>query len=234
MEQKIGFNDMLRHLLEVDDYTWGLYAFSRELLNKRIQPQERDAMIKKAIACGKEYAKRTIQETGSQDINIISDKLNLQVEYSNASMIGKRILFANFTPPSKIEIIKEPVKQLVTQIQKETPFLVEHFKQNDIINIILGHEIFHSVEERYEQTIYTRTEKILLWNFLGFKNYSVIRTLGEIGAMAFTKEINGINYSPFIYDVLLYYCYDPAGAWKIYYEVLANQVRKVHGAIENC
>jgi hypothetical protein len=82
--------------------------------------------------------------------------------------------------------------------------------------------------------IYTRTEKILLWKFFGFKNYSVIRTLGEIGAMAFTKELMGLSYSPFIFDILLYYCYDPASAEKIYQDVLANQVRKVQRTIENC
>lgn len=221
MEEKQRFSDMLHHLLEVNDETWGLYAFSRELLNKRIQQDKREEMITKAIACGKEYAKIIIQETKSADVKAISDKLNLKVEFLNTSMIGNRILFASYAPPNKIEIMEEPIKQVIIQIQKESPFLVEHFKQNDIINVILGHEIFHCIEENYDKTIYTRTEKILLWNIMGFKYYSGIRTLGEIGAMAFSKEVNNLHYSPFIYDALLYYCYDPGGAWKIYHEVLA-------------
>ncbi|MDF2483850.1 MAG: hypothetical protein K0R46_18 [Herbinix sp.] len=234
MPDTIRFGEMLHHLLEVDDDTWGLYAFSRELLNKRIQPDQKLTMIAKANACGKEYAQKIVSEIGSSDIKTIAKALKLKVEYHDLSMIGKRVLFARFTPPSLIEIMEEPILRAVKRISEESLFLVEEFQHNDIIDIILGHEIFHFVEERYTQQIYTRTEKILLWKFLGYKNYSVIRTLGEIGAMAFTKELMRLSYSPFLLDVLLYYSYDPASAEKIYKDVLANQVRKVQGTIEDC
>jgi hypothetical protein len=227
MQDNIGLQEMIQKLLQVDDETWGLYAFSRELLNKRIQPNQKTEMISKAIACGKKYAQQVIREYGCSDVRTISDKLKLKIEFQNTSMIGKRVLFACYTPPDKIEVMEEPIHQAVTLISEKAPFLVEHFQQNGIMDIILGHEIFHFFEEEYEQSIYTRTEKILLWNFLGYKNYSVIRTLGEIGAMAFTKELNGLNYSPFILDVLLFYGYDSSSAEKIYRDVLSNEVRKV-------
>lgn len=227
MQGNISLQEMLQDLFQVEDETWGLYAFSRELLKKRIQPDRIPGMIAQAIACGKEYAHLITQVSGSNDIRTITEKLKLKVEFQDTSMIGKRVLFARYTPPDKIEIMEEPVRQAVLRISKEAPFLIEHFQQNGIMDIILGHEIFHFVEEQYVQKIYTRTEKILLWNFFGFKNYSTIRTLGEIGAMAFTKELNKLNYSPFILDVLLYYGYDSSSAEKIYRDVLVNEVRKV-------
>jgi hypothetical protein len=225
---------MLHHLIEMDDDTWGLYAFTREILKNRIQPDQKLDMIIKANACGKEYAHKIIKETGCRDIKTIAEQLKLKVEFHDTSMIGKRVLFAQFTPPNQIEIMKEPIHRAVSKITEDASILVDLFQQNDIIDIILGHEIYHFVEEEYSQMIYTRTEKILLWKFFGFKNYSVIRTLGEIGAMAFTKELMGLKFSPFILDVLLYYCYDPASAEKIYRDVLANQVRKVQKSIEDC
>lgn len=234
MADKVSLAQMLHNLLEVDDETWGLYAFSREILKNRIQPVRVKDMIIKADACGKEYAQLIKIELGSSDIGTIIEKLKLKVEYQNASMAGSRVLFARFTPPNKIEIMEHPIQQAVSLISQEFPFLVEDFRQNDIIDIILGHEIYHFVEEQYAHKIYTRTEKILLWNILGFKNYSMIRTLGEIGAMAFTKELNGLKHSPFILDVLLCYGYDPAGAEKIYQDVLLNRVRKVQETIEDC
>jgi hypothetical protein len=227
MQEKVSLSEMILKLLQVEDETWGLYAFSRELLNKRIQPEQKPVMIAKAIACGKEYAQRIIQECGCKDIRTISEKLKLKIELHDTPMIGKQVLFARYTTPDKIEVMEEPVRKAVMLISQEVPNMVEHFQQNDIMDTILGHELFHFVEEQNVQKIYTRTEKILLWNFLGFKNYSAIRTLGEIGAMAFSKELNGLNYSPFLLDVLLYYGYDSVSAEKIYRDVLVNEVRKV-------
>jgi len=227
MPENISLREMIHNLLQVEDETWGLYAFSRELLNKRIQLDQKPEMIVKAIACGKEYAKLIIQECGCSDVRTISEKLKLKIEFHDSSMIGKQVLFARFTPPDKIEIMEEPVHRAALLILEAAPILVEHFQENDIMDIILGHEIFHLVEEQYIQKIYTRTEKILLWKFMGFKNFSMIRTLGEIAAMAFTKELNGLKYSPFILDVLLYFGYDSSSAEKIYHDVLGNKVRKV-------
>jgi len=220
MQGQIRLEDMINNLLELDDETWGLYAFSRELLKQRILPDKKTEMITKAMACGKAYAQRIIHEYGCTDISTIADKLNLKIELQDTLITGKRVLFACYTPPDKIEIMEEPVSQAVRLISQEAPIFIELFPQDDIIETVLGHEIFHFVEEQFEQEIYTRTEKILLWNLMGIKNYSTIRTLSEIGAMAFTKELNGLKYSPFILDILLYSGYDYSGAEKIYREVL--------------
>lgn len=220
MQEYNSLEKMIHNLLQLDDEAWGMYAFSRELLKNRIQTKEKAEMIAKANRCGKEYAHRTMKEFGCSDIRTLAEKQKIKVSYQDVSMSGKRVLFACFTPPDEIQIMKEPVQKATQLILEQAPNLVELFTQDGIIDTIVGHEIYHFVEEQFEQEIYTRTEKILLWKFLGFKNYSTIRTLGEIGAMAFTKELNGLQYSPFLLDFLLYYSYDSSGANNIYRDIL--------------
>ena len=326
MQEQFRLAEMIHNLLKVDEETWGLYAFSRDLLNRRIPAEVRKEMITRAGICGKEYAQRIIRECGSSDTRTIAERLNLKIGFLDTFMTGKRVLFASYTSPDIIEIMEEPVHRAVSLISEEESIVVELFRQDGIItsdnipvpnvvsahqrhevadamgaceqgimspdiipvpnvvsahqrhevadamgaceqgimspdiipvpnvvsahqrhevadamgacehgimNTILGHEIFHFVEEQFEQEIYTRTEKIRLWSFMGFKNYSTIRALSEIGAMAFTKEINRLNFSPFILDILLYYSYDSSGAGKIYRDIIGMSSGRCRETVEN-
>lgn len=233
MQEQFSLEEMIQNLLQVDDESWGLYAFSRDLLKDRIPADKKSEMIQKAMTCGIEYAQRMIRECGSNDVNTIAEKLKLKIISRDANLTGNRILFASYTPPNEIEIMHEPVNQAIQLISKIESILIELFNKDGIMDTILGHEIFHYLEDQFEQEIYTRTEKILLWNFLGFKNLSTIRTLGEIGAMAFTKELNGLTYSPFILDVLLYYGYNSTSAGKIYRDVLGINSGRCSKTVEN-
>lgn len=220
MQKQFRLIEIIEDLLKIDDKVWGLYAFSRDILKERIPEDKKIDMIKSAIDCGREYAQRIIMEYETADVNAIANKLKLNIILQDEKITGKRILFACCTPPDEITIMTEPVNKAAQLILMDETKLFEYLKKDSIMNIILGHEIFHCIEDKYEQEIYTRTEKILLWNFLGFKNYSTIRALSEIGAMAFTKELNGLKFSPFILDILLYYSYDSSSAEKIYHDIL--------------
>ena len=233
MKGQLRFGEMLQDLLQVDDETWGQYAFSRELLKNRIEATKKSEMIAKAISCGKEYAKKAILEVGNADLQTIAQNYKLKIEFHDALLTGKRILFARYTPPDQIEIMEEPINKAVSLISQEHPNFVELFKKNDIIDIILGHEIFHFLEEQNECEIYTRNEKILLWKFMGFKNYSTIQVLGEIGAMAFIKELKGLSYSPFILDFILYYSYDSFNAEKIYRDIIEKSLERCKDTVED-
>lgn len=232
MQEQFNLVDMIHNLLQVDDESWGLYAFSRDILKERIPADKKSEMVKEAMACGRAYAQLMMNEYGSNDVNILAEKLKLKIVSQDAKITGNRILFASYTPPNEIIIMSEPVSQAVQIISQKDSLLIELFDKDSIMDTILGHEIYHYLEDQFEQEIYTRTEKILLWNFLGFKNYSTLRTLGEIGAMAFTKELNGLNYSPFILDVLLYYGYNSASAEKIYHDVLGMSSGRCRETVE--
>lgn len=227
VQVKVKLGEMMNHLLQVEGEAWGMYAFSRDILNRRLQPEMKRDMLAKARACGIEYAHRIIREYGTSDVRLLAQKMNLKLEFQQALMTGKRVLFACYTPPDKVGIMEEPVRRAAERVREEAPALVELFPQAGIMNTILGHEMYHFVEDRYAQDIYTRTERILLWKLLGLKNYSTIRTLSEVGAMAFTQELNRLRYSPFILDVLLYYSYDSASAETIYRDVLGVSSGKV-------
>ncbi|MEK3903768.1 hypothetical protein [Paenibacillus sp. FSL R7-0179] len=227
MQVQTKLGELLYPLLEVDDEAWGMYAFSRDILNRRISPETKREMLKQARACGIEYAQRMMLEYGTRDVRVLAERMNLKLEFKDALMTGKRVLFASYTPPDRIEIMEEPLRRAAEQVREAGPGLVELFPQAGIMNTILGHEIYHFVEDRFAQEIYTRTERILLWKLLGLKNYSTIRTLSEVGAMAFTQELNRLRYPPFILDVLLYYSYDSASAETITRDVLGVSSGKV-------
>lgn len=234
MDERYDLSEMIYNLLKVEDDTWGLYALSRDILKARISDDKIFHYIHKANECGKEYAKRIISLNQTNDIHIIAKNLKLNLSYKDNYITGNRILFATYTPPNEIEIMLEPIEKATNNLFfKNDPFLIDHFNKNSIINTIVGHEVFHYLEDQFEKEIYTRKEKILLWNFFGIKNYSTIRALGEIAAMAFTKELNGLSYSPFILDVLLYYSYDSFSAVKIYKTVLEISSGRCSGIEDN-
>ncbi len=217
---KPGLEEMILNLMSIDDVTWGLYAFSRDQLKACLTEEKKVRMIKEAIECGKHYAKLVLCETGTNAPHKIAEKFNLQIIKKSEEVTGSQILFALYTPPNQIQIMDEPINRAIRLIHKENAILIELFQQNSIINTILGHEIFHFLEQRYEDKIYTQTEKVVLWKFFGYRYRSTIRALSEIGAMAFTKELNGLSYSPFLFDVLLYYSYHSFRARKIYDDII--------------
>ena len=225
MQEVTQLYKLVTNLLLVEENEWGLYAFSKEPLHKKITEEEKKEMIAKAINCGIEYAKRIKMQYKSARVKELAEVFHIKVFQQDSSMIGKRIVFALYTPPNQIEIMNEPIQKACDILEKDS-FLVEHFTQEVIINTLLGHEMFHFLEEQFEQEIYTRTKKILLWSCLGIKNYSTIRTLSEIGAMAFTKELNQLTFSPYILDILLYYSYDSCSTKKIYHDIMKISARR--------
>ena len=225
--------EMIGALLEVDDQAWGVYAFSRDVLKRRVPPEQMTEMTDEAIRCGKDYARRMIAEYGCRDAHMLAERMKLKVQFESTSITGNRILFACYTPPDHIVIMDEPIRRAALLVSQEALSLVELFRQDDIMNTILGHEIFHAVEERFEAEIYTRTKKIELWHLLGLRSYSKVRALSEIAAMAFTRELNRLDYSPFILDFLLYFGYDTSGAESIYRDVLGVGSGRCREAVED-
>jgi hypothetical protein len=90
----------------------------------------------------------------------------------------------------------------------------------DICRLLLSHELFHFVEEKYKQEIFTQTEKVRLWSLGFLHNDSIVIALSEIAAMGFAKELMGLSYSPYLMDVFLVYGYSPQEASGLYEEML--------------
>lgn len=207
--------EMAEGLAQVNDLSWGMHAFSRDILRDKISEAEKKRMIELAICCGYEMADKVMSSLGTWDPWELAEKLKLKVEYADRGQIADRVLFALFTPPDQIQIMKEPIELAAESGLPEGLLTMDQIK-----SLILGHEIFHYLEEE-EEGIYTRREKVVLWRLLGYKSESTVRALSEIAGMYFSKKINGFLYSPFALDILLYYNYNSNEALKMYREVLS-------------
>ncbi|MEY8354226.1 hypothetical protein AALB39_12820 [Lachnospiraceae bacterium 54-53] len=207
--------EMAERLSQVDDLSWGMYAFSRDLLRDKVGEAEKKKMIQKAVCCGYETAEQAMDRLKTRDPWEMAEKLRLKVELADRGQIADRVLFALFTPPDRIQIMKEPIELAV-----KCGFPDGLLTADQIRGLILGHEIFHYLEET-EEGIYTRSERIVLWKLFGYESKSTIRALSEIGGMYFSKKINDFSYSPFALDILLYYNYNSNEALKMYREVLS-------------
>lgn len=216
-DRKLG--DMLKVLVEIPMEEFAYYAFSREPLNGKFTDEERMQYTREAIECGSFYAKKVMEECESRDPEVIAKKLGMAVSYPSLPEKTDRVLFAEYREPNQIKIYMDAVRKGERSLQDEeaAELLGRNF---NIANVLLAHELFHFVEDKYAAEIYTRTKKIRLWHIGPIHNDSTIITLGEIAAMAFSSEINRLSFSPYVMDVFLVYGYSPQEASGLYEEIL--------------
>jgi len=145
--------------------------------------------------------------------------MGLKVEYPTFPENADRVLFAEFREPGNIKIYMDAVKKAdkFTERPEVREVLTE---QLDIKSLLLAHELFHFVEEKYKKEIFTKQEKIRLWSLGPLHNDSTIIALSEVAAMAFAQAITGIPYSPYVMDVFLVYGYSPEEASGLYEEIM--------------
>lgn len=210
--------EMSAALRALSDVQWGRYAFSREPLEGRFTPEQKDAYTAKANACGAEWAGRIAAQYGSRDPMAIARAMGLTVKTPATPAGGGQVLFAQFVQPDEITIYTDCLDKAETMGDALPP-------RAQLQSILLAHELFHAVEERNLDTIYTHTEKIELWR-RPFSNKSSIVCLSEIAAMAFAKRLLGLPFNPYALDVLLVYPYDANAACGLYQEIqeLTNEV----------
>lgn len=224
-------SDMLSELSGVDDETWGLYSFSQDPLKNKISQQDKRAWSREAVRCGSAYALKVMEQCRTGDAFDIADKMGLDVKIEGRETVGDRVIFAKFVPPKRILIMDGPIKKAQSTLESleggpTRPVVADRegnpLKEHDLVKIILSHEIFHFVEEKYRNEIFTRTKKVTLWTLplVNFKYTSTILALGEIGAMSFARTINDLPFPPYLLDVLLCYSYNPNASYSIYNKVM--------------
>ena len=215
---------MMRDLRAVDDLAWGRYAFSRDPLVRRFTEEQKNTLTEKANACGREYAQRVASEYGTRDPLELAARMGMKVSRPDTPKDGMRVLFAEFKVPDKIFLYMDAVNKANASLERPgvrravTPEL-------DIERLLLAHELFHFVEEKYKTEIFTRTEKVDLPSLPFLRNRSTIACLGEIAAMAFTQELNRLPYSPYVMDAFLVYGYSPEAASGLYEEMMERAGR---------
>jgi hypothetical protein len=211
--------EMLKDLAKIQPEQWYTYAFSREPLNGKFKEEQRREWMRKSLACGREYAKKVCSEYGTRDPKELAASMGMDISYSDFPDKTDRVLFAEYRVPNKICIYMDAVKK-AKKLFEEPGVLTLLSEELDISRLLLAHELFHSVEERYKRVIFTQTEKVRLWKLGFLHNDSMVIALSEIAAMGFAQEIMGIPYSPYLMDVFLVYGYSPEEASGLYEEMM--------------
>jgi hypothetical protein len=86
-------------------------------------------------------------------------------------------------------------------------------------DILLAHELFHFYEFS-RPSLYTTQKNLRLWKIGPFHNDSAVPCLGEIGAMAFARELLGLKYLPYVFDVLMLYPSRSRQARRVYEHII--------------
>ncbi|MEY8354250.1 hypothetical protein AALB39_12955 [Lachnospiraceae bacterium 54-53] len=210
---------MLKDLAEIPPMEWYRYAFSREPLNGKFNDGQRREWMEKGLACGKEYARKVCSLYHTRDPRKLASSLGMDVSCPEFPEHGDRVLFAEYRVRNKIRIYMDAVDKAGKLLK--VPGVSEVLtNEPDISGLLLSHELFHCVEERYKHEIFTQTEKVRLWSLGFLHNDSIVIALSEIGAMGFAQEIMGIGYSPYLMDVFLVYGYSPEEAGGLYEEMM--------------
>lgn len=210
---------MLEDLVQIDDVSWGKYAFSREPLNGKFNDEQRRELTLKANACGQEYACKYKNEYGELDPESLAGKMGIKVQYPEMPQNTDRVLFAEYKIPNNVYIYTDAVKKANETMEESRARDILGYNLN-ISRLLLSHELFHYVEKQNADKIFTRTEKVELWAPKPLHNRSGIDVLGEIAAMAFARELTGLPYSPYVMDVFLVYGYNPEEACGLYEEIM--------------
>lgn len=224
---------MLRDLAAIEPVDWYRYAFSREPLNGRFDDRKRREWMVKCLDCGCAYAQRMADEYQTRDPQAMAAAMGMEVSYPEFPEKTDRVLFAEYRKPNRISIYIDAVKK--TGQLLAAPDVGEILTGTlDIGRLLLAHELFHSIEERFQDVIFTKTEKVRLWSLGVFHNDSTVIAFSEIAAMGFAGELMGISYSPYLMDVFLVYGYSPEEASGLYEEMmmLADQKLQLMPCVE--
>ena len=210
---------MLRDLTAIPLEDQYAYAFSREPLNGKFNDEQRKKWTAQAIGCGREYAKKICSSYGVTAPEALAQAMGLEVLYPSFPENADRVLFAEFREPGNINIYMDAVKK-AEKFLKRPEIKAVLTDRLDVAGLLLAHELFHFVEEKYKKEIFTKKEKLRLWSLGPLHNDSSIIALSEIAAMAFAQTVTGISWSPYVMDVFLVYGYSPEEASGLYEEMM--------------
>ncbi len=216
--ETLDLDEMLSSLLFLTDAQWGLYAFSREPVRQKFSIPERIRLAQQAEECGRSFAGELNEKAAGRSMREYAEQMGITVEYLPIPGDGAQVLFAQFFPPNKIRIYDDCLNKAEQFLPVGNGIGIN--RREEIANILLSHELFHWLEEQNKNGIFTKQEKVQLWSIGPLKYSAPISCLGEIAAMAFTQELCGLSFSPYLLDVLLVYGYNPAAATNLYRGIL--------------
>lgn len=210
-------NEMLDILVTLSEQQWGGYAFYHEPLERRFTEEQKKEYVKKACYCGREEADKIKAKHRGCSVREIITSLGVKIDMPDTPSGGGHVVFAQYIEPDEIVIFDDCIKKVEVLIKEKE--LNNLLAEGRVEELLMAHELFHVLEYREKNSIYTQTEKIELWR-RPFSNKSRILALSEMAAMAFAGRLMELEFSPYILDVILMYCYNKEVACALYEEIL--------------
>lgn len=213
----LSLAEMVKAMLELSDQALGLYAWSADPLAGKFSLTQKTDYMTQAIRCGREEAKLIQAEYQTADPDQLAGLLGLKINEPELPVGGGHVIFAQYVEPDEVTIFTDAVRKAEVLIREEN--LGELLEEVDVRRLLLAHEIFHAIEYRKSESIFTKTEKVELWR-KPFSNRSGLIALSEIAGMAFAGELLGISFSPYVFDVILMYGYNKEAAAALFEEIM--------------
>lgn len=210
--------EIVENLCKIADAAWARYAFSREPLNGKFNDAQRLELTRKALACGSEIAVGCARQHGTSDPALLAEALGLKVDYPATPQDTDRVLFAEYREPNLIHVYMDCLDRAEKLFYE--PGVAEALGDcGQLKNLLIAHELYHHLEKQRERDVWTKAYRVTLWKLGPIRNRSTISVLSEIAAMGFSKELTGIQYSPYVLDAFLVYGYSPQIASALYEEM---------------
>lgn len=206
--------ELYRELIKIDELTWCHYLLNQDPLHDRISTEKGAELIEGAIACGERLAVSVNEDNKFKDARQLANAV-CEISHTDVQDIAHQVFLANFTEPNEIKLFDTPITRLAD-------LNLAGFSRDVILEIVLGHELFHYAESKHKD-LFTQTAKIELWQFFGYHHLSQIRAVSEIAAMIFSWRLNKLAFSPLVLNVLLLDIYSKDRAVPTLHELQALQ-----------
>lgn len=210
--------DWVEDLLTLNDEDWCQYTFNRDPLVGRITSTQESEFCQKARNCGVEQANRLHDAYGDNSPSHLIKQIGLNLLLKR----GESALFACFEEPNTITVYLDNADATDQLIAKES--LSEWIGNIHTADLLIAHELYHYLEYSLPD-IYTTQKLISLWKIGPFENRSRILCLQELGAMAFAKELVGLNCSAYLFDVLMLFPRNPQKAKELYDNIMGFRAK---------
>ena len=140
------------------------------------------------------------REWGAVSCQEMADQRGVRVQRLPMPDGSGMLTFAMFHEPDLIQIFTDNAEATELLIRESGG--AEYLGEVDICEMLLAHELIHAMQMKYPD-LYVNKKHIRLWKIGPFERYSALLSLEEIAAMAFAQTLLGLDYTPYVYDVLM-------------------------------
>lgn len=188
----------IKTILSYEEQAWYRLLLKNDLSGCTLSGSEEYSVITDAKQTASEMGLRITAQYGRLSPQSLAGQLGLTIMFSTGELQEPYFYLGLYEPDSRTITVNDSAVSLVRQFIASHE-LEEYTPPDDIVAVVLFHEIFHALEETYPG-IYTRSRmlkrKVLgLWPFCrGLAGAS------EVAAVHFSKWMTGISYSPCIFE----------------------------------